>query len=115
MPFVCQAHWARPYHICTGTGQPNLDWDWAHPCHICTGIGLARQICTGTGLAPSRLHRDWAHPATSAPGLWSLQPSGKRFTMHVRLFKANDDLCCLDFKQVDECAQTVPPGADVAG
>ena len=42
--------WARPSHICTGTGLaaatsapglgsllPHLRQDWAHSCHICTG------------------------------------------------------------------------------
>jgi hypothetical protein len=29
---------------------PHLHRDWARPCHICTGTGLTRcHICTGTG------------------------------------------------------------------
>ena len=35
----------------------------AHPCHI----------CTGTGHSLPHLHRDWAQPATSAPGLQALK------------------------------------------
>ena len=47
--------------MCTpgrGSPPPHLHRDWARPCHICTGTGLAPcHICTGTapglGLTPS--------------------------------------------------------------
>ena len=60
---------------------PHLHRDWARPCHICTGTGLAPATSApGLGSPLPHLHRDWAHrchictrtglaPATSAPGL----------------------------------------------
>ncbi len=49
--------------ICAGTGLT--------PCHICTGTGLG-PATPAPGLTRPHLHRDWAHPTTSAPGLGSL-------------------------------------------
>ena len=44
------------------------------PAHICTGTGLTPvHICTGTVLTRPHLHRDCAHPPTSAPGLLMLK------------------------------------------
>jgi hypothetical protein len=87
---------ASPSHICTmnlripatsapGLGPPlphlhrdrltpaRMRWGWAHPAHICIGTGahpphLHRDWFTRD------LHRDWAHPATSATGLVSASP-----------------------------------------
>jgi len=58
--------------MCTpglGSPLPHLHRDWARPCHICTGTGLAPcHICTGT--APGR----GSPHATSAPGRGSPLP-----------------------------------------
>jgi hypothetical protein len=52
-------HWARPCHICTGTGLtaatsalglgsplPHLHCDWAHSCHICSAMRLGSPPAT---------------------------------------------------------------------
>jgi hypothetical protein len=43
----------QPCHICTRLGSPlpHLHRDWARPYHVCTGTGLAPATSTGTGLA----------------------------------------------------------------
>jgi hypothetical protein len=76
----------------TGTGPtlPHLHRDWARPCHICTGTGLAPPTSApGLGSPLPHLHRDWARPShictgtgptpgTSAPGLSSPRPHLRR-------------------------------------
>ena len=54
--------WARPRHICTGTGLalPHLRRDWAHPCPIHTGTGLTAATSGTWALPRPHLHRDWA-------------------------------------------------------
>jgi len=82
--------WARPAHICTGTGLnpatsvpgpglapvPHPHRDWAHPAHICAGtqvphvprapawLGHARRCARG-GAAPGRVCA--AHPVRRTP------------------------------------------------
>jgi hypothetical protein len=52
---------------------PHLRRDWARPCHICPGTGLSPyHICPGTGLTPAHIcPGTWPIPAFSAPRLGS--------------------------------------------
>ena len=49
-------------HLCLLRLPPHLRRDWARPCHICAGTGLiAATSAPGLGSALPHLHRDWAH------------------------------------------------------
>ncbi len=46
-----------------GSFLPHLHRIWARPCHICTGTGLTPATSApALGSPPPHLHRDWAHP-----------------------------------------------------
>ena len=108
--------WARPTHICTGTGRtpaisapgpplptsapglgsplthlhrdqahpcPHLLWDWARPCHICSGTGLAANTSAPTGLTAATSTTGLARPsATPAPGPGLSRPHLRRDWAH---------------------------------
>ena len=59
VPTAC----ARPGQPGVALRMPHLRRGWARPCHICTGTGLTPPTSAlGLGSPRPHLHRGWAHP-----------------------------------------------------
>ncbi len=86
---VCEHHWSTPVSSCggrqrvSGSPLPHLHRDWARPCHICTGTGLTPATSApGLGSPLPHLHRDWARPCHSCTGTGLTRPHPHRDWAH---------------------------------